>query len=160
MASFADLSLKERLFLLGYRFRKVDPVPWTTPRKPLAQSRVALISTGGVSLPDQAPFDASIRGGDPSWREIPAATDVSRLHIGQRSEAFDHAGFEQDRNLGFPLDRLREMAERGEIGSVAPRAFSVMGSITAPGRFVSRTVPALADRLAQDGADAALLVPV
>jgi len=160
MASFSDLSLKERLFLLGYRFRRIDPIPWAAPRKPLIESRVALVSTCGVSLPGQDPFDLSVRGGDFSYREIPADTDVSRLAVGQRSEAFDHSGLERDRDLAFPLTRLREMAHRGEIGSVSPRAFSVMGSITAPGRFVQTTVPAIADRLAADGADAALLVPV
>ncbi len=160
MASFSDLSLKERLFLLGYRFRRVDPIPWAAPRKALNRSRVALITTGGVSLPEQAPFDLTVRGGDFSSREIPSDADVSRLRIDQRSDAFDHAGFEQDRNLAFPLDRLREMAGRGEIGSLSPRAFSVMGSVTAPGRFVAETAPGIADRLVQDGADAVLLVPV
>jgi D-proline reductase (dithiol) PrdB len=160
MASFSELSLSERLFLLGYRFRRVDPIPWAGAGKPLCQARVALISTGGVFLPEQEPFDPSCRGGDFTYREIPSDTDVSRLRIGQRSQAFDHCGFERDRNLAFPLARLSEMAGRREIGSLSPRAISVMGSITATGRFVRSTVPAIAECLRQDGVEAALLIPV
>ena len=62
--------------------------------------------------------------------------------------------------MGLPLDRLRELEGCGLIGSVAPRHISVMGSITAPGRFVSRTLPAVAEILVEDGVDVALMVPV
>ncbi|HEX5855142.1 MAG TPA: selenoprotein B, partial [Thermoanaerobaculia bacterium] len=74
--------------------------------------------------------------------------------------AFDQAGFRADRNLGFPLERLREMAARGEIGALNGRALSFMGSITAPGRLVKDTAPAAAALLLSDGVDVALLVPL
>ena len=32
---------------------------------------------------------------------------------------FDRSGFQQDLNVVFPVERLREMAADGEIGSVA-----------------------------------------
>jgi D-proline reductase (dithiol) PrdB len=44
------------------------------------------------------------------------------------------------------------------IGDVAPRHFSIMGSITAPGKLVSRTAPEIAAMLRQDAVDAVLLV--
>jgi len=77
-----------------------------------------------------------------------------------RSESFDHEGMHRDPNLAFPLDRLRELAEHGRIGSVNRRHLSFMGSITAPGRLVRDTAPEAARRLVADGVDAALLVPV
>ena len=143
-----------------YRYRVLDPVPFSRPTRPLPGARVALVTTGGVHLPSQAPFDCGVRGGDVSFREIPADADLAILEIAHKSDAFDQSGFRQDRNLGFPLARLREMAARGEIGSLAGRALSFMGSITAPGRLVKETAPAAAALLAADGVDAAFLVPL
>src|SRR5258708_4445276 len=125
-----------------YPYRALDPVPFTRPRKPLLEARVALVTTGGVYMPSQAPFDIELKDCDVSFREIPADADPASLGIAHKSDAFDQSGFRADRNLGFPLDRLREMAARGEIGSLNGRALSFMGSITAPGRLVQETAPA------------------
>jgi D-proline reductase (dithiol) PrdB len=160
VASLSDLSLKNRLFLATYRYRALHPVPFTRPARPLRQARVALVTTGGVHLPSQVPFDNELKGGDVSFREIPADVDVATLGIAHKSDAFDQSGFRADRNLGFPLERLREMAAHGEIGSLNGRALSFMGSITAPGRLVKETAPAAAALLAADGVDAAFLVPL
>ena len=77
-----------------------------------------------------------------------------------RSESFDHSGLREDPNVAFPIDRVRELVERGRIGSVNHRHLSFMGSITAPGRLVRYTGPEAARRLVADGVDVALLVPV
>jgi D-proline reductase (dithiol) PrdB len=148
------------MFLRAYPWRRIDPVPWTPLKKPLASARVALVSSAALVLPTQPPFDARIRGGDVSFREIPAGTDVSTLIDTHRSDTFDHSGIAADANLAFPLDRLHELASAGAIGSVAPRHFSLMGSILAPGRLVRDTAPMIAESLASDEVDVALLVPV
>ncbi len=160
MARLSDLSLRNRVFMARYRYRALDPVPFARPRKPLARARVALVTTGGVHLPSQAPFDGAVKGGDSSFREIPSGTDVETLVIAHKSDAFDQTGFRADRNLGFPLDRLREMAARGEIGALNGRALSFMGSITAPGRLVRETAPGAAALLEADRVDVAFLVPL
>jgi D-proline reductase (dithiol) PrdB len=160
VATLSDLSLKNRLFMATYRYRAVDPVPFARPRKPLRGARVALVTTGGLYAPGQEPFDTGKRGGDVSFRVIPDGADVATLGIAHKSDAFDQTGLAADRNLGFPLDRLREMEAAGAIGGVAPRALSFMGSISAPGRLVKETAPEAAALLAADGADVALLVPL
>ncbi len=160
MAERSEFSAGVRLFLKAYRWRKIDPVPWTPLRKPLAECRVALISSAGFVLPDQVAFDEKIRGGDPSFREIPSDVPVSQLRDTHRSESFDHRGLVRDPNLAFPIDRLRELAESGRIGAVNRRHLSFMGSITAPGRLVSRTAPKAVAALVDDEVDVALLVPV
>ncbi len=160
MASLSELSLRNRLFMATYRYRTLDPVPFARPVTPLAKARVALVTTGGVYLPSQAPFDGGVKGGDASFREIPADADLSALDIAHKSDAFDQTGFRADCNLGFPLERLREMAARGEIGELNGRALSFMGSITAPGRLVKVTAPAAASLLEADRVDVALLVPL
>ncbi len=160
MGTIDEFSLKYRLFLKTYRWRRIDPVPWTPLRKPLSEARVALVSSAGLVLPDQKPFDDSVRGGDYSWRAIPSSTDPAVLIETHRSDAFDRSGLEQDANLVFPLDRIRELAEDGSIGEVAPRHLSFMGSITAPARLTRETAPEAAALLVEDQVDLALLVPV
>jgi D-proline reductase (dithiol) PrdB len=160
MGDLSEFSWPVRLFLQAYPWRRIDPVPWTPLHKPLAECRLALVSSAGFVLPSQAPFDASIKGGDPSFREIPSYVDVKTLIESHRSESFDHSGLKQDPNVAFPINRARELAEVGRIGSVNRRHLSFMGSLTAPGRFVKETVPQAASLLVEDNVDIALLVPV
>ncbi len=160
MVRIRDLALRHRLFMHTYRWRTLDPVPVTERSKPLEECVVALVSSAGLVVPGDRPFDSDIKGGDWSWRTVPSDAEVQSLEEHHRSDAFDHSGIERDRNIGLPLDRLHELAAHGVIGAVAPRHVSVMGSITAPGRFQRDTVPEIVDRLTGDHVDVALLVPV
>jgi D-proline reductase (dithiol) PrdB len=159
MATPDELSLSVRLFLKAYPWRRIDPVHWAPPAKPVAESRVALVSSACFVLPGQEPF-AKVAGGDSSFREVPADADVASFIDTHRSESFDHTGLQRDPNLGFPLDRLRELAAAGRVGSASPVHLSFMGSITAPGRLIRDSAPAAARRLREEGVDVALLVPV
>ena len=160
MGDLSEFAATTRVFLRAYPWRRNDPVPWTSLARPLAEARVALVTSAALVLPDQEPFDESVRGGDTSYRVLDGDLEVSRLRETHRSDSFDHAGLREDPNLGFPIDRLREMAAAGRIGSVAPRHISFMGSITAPGRLTQRSAPAAARLLVADEVDVALLVPV
>ena len=160
MGDLNEFSLKYRLFLKAYQWRRIDPVPWKPLTKPLSDCRVALISSAGFVTSDQVPFDDSIRGGDTSFREIPSTVDVSTLIESHRSDVFDHSGIRQDPNLAFPIERLKELCVAGKIGKINHRHLSLMGSITAPGRLIKRTAPQAVQRLVDDGVDVAVLVPV
>ena len=160
MADLTELSLMTRVFLAAYRWRRIDPVPWSPLRKPLAASKVGIVSTAGLVLPGQPPFDEGVRGGDSSFRVIPSDADLTTLIDTHRSETYDHAGVHSDSNLVLPLDRLRELEHDGRIGSVAGRHLSFMGSITAPGRLTKESAPAAAQLFVEDQVDVALLVPV
>lgn len=160
MGSLNDFSLHIRAFLMTYKWRRIEPVPWTPMKKPLQKSRLAIISSAGFVLKDQIPFDAHIEAGDDSFREIPSDTDVNDLIDAHRSKCFDHSGMQEDPNVAFPIDRIREMEVDGLIGSVAEKHLSFMGSITAPLRLIRRIAPDAARRLTEDNVDAAILVPV
>lgn len=160
MAELSELSLQSRLFLRAYPWRKIDPVPWAPLRRPLAQANIALVSTAGLVLPGQPAFDEDVRGGDWSYREIPSDADVRSMIDTHRSGTYDHSGVRSDPNLGFPLERLHELAASGVIGSVNRRHYSLMGSITAPGRLRAESAPAVAHALAEDRVEAVLLVPI
>jgi D-proline reductase (dithiol) PrdB len=160
MAVINELSLPLRAFLRFYRWRSLDPVPWTRMTKRLAEANLSIISTGGLIERSQPEFDRWVQGGDYSFRTIAADADVNTLIDSHRSESFDHSGMQADPNLVFPLDRFRELARDGRIGRINHRHWSFMGSITAPGRLVARTAPEAAQQAVEDGVDAALLVPV
>ena len=160
MVETRELSVGLRDFLKTYPWRRIDPVPTASLSKPISKCRVALVSSAGFVVPGEEPFSDSARGGDYSFRVIPGTMDVQSLEEHHDSVSFSHDGVEADRNMGLPLDRLHELAAAREIGSVAPRHFSVMGSITAPSRYVKSTLPMIADLLIEDRVDIALMVPV
>jgi D-proline reductase (dithiol) PrdB len=145
--------------LRGYSWRRIDPVPLAPLRKPIADSCVAIVSTAGLVPPGAHPFDKIGAGGDVSYRVVPADTEVQTLRDYHRSKGFDHTGIARDRNLAFPLDRLRELVDSGEIGRSAPRHISFMGSISEPDGLIEQTAPEAARLLVEDGVDVAILLP-
>src|SRR5690242_17656989 len=107
-----------------YRYRSVDWAPGARLAKPLRQAKLALITTAGLHMPDQPPFDLRNLGGDFSFREIPGSVNVEDLRIAHRSTGVDWSGASEDRNLVFPLDRLRELVDCGAVGEINHRHFS------------------------------------
>jgi D-proline reductase (dithiol) PrdB len=162
LARYEDMSLAARLFMKSYPFSRYAPheVPCAPLPKPLREARVALVTTGGLHLPDQPPFDESVRLGDASFREIPSGLDPQVLLESHRSGSFDHSGVAADRNMALPLDRFRELVEQRVIGELNHRHFSFMGAIIGPSRLIEETGPEVAGLLRQDGVDAAFLTPV
>ena len=160
MGDINEFSLKYRIFLKTYPWRRIDPVPWSPLKKPLKDCRLLLVTTAGFSTTGQMPFDDSFLSSDTSIREIPGDADVSNLIENHRSDAFDHTGIRQDPNLAFPLDRMRELSEGGRIGSLNHRHLSLMGSLTAPGRLIKKAITPIVPRLVEDQVDIALIIPV
>lgn len=160
MGELDEFSLPVKIFLKSYRWRRIKDLPWATLDKPLAESKLGLVSSAGLVGPDQEPFDEEMRGGDPSYRVIPTSVDLQALVDSHRSESYDHSGLHQDPNLALPIDRAKELVERERIGSLNERHLSFMGSITAPGRLLRDTLPEAVSLFVNDQVDVALLVPV
>ena len=97
MGEITEFSTSIRLFLKAYPWRRIDPVPSVQLTKPLADCRLALVSSAGFVGPEHEPFDDSVRGGDVSFRDIPFDIDPARLIDTHRSESFDHSGMTKDR---------------------------------------------------------------
>jgi D-proline reductase (dithiol) PrdB len=91
-------------------------------------------------------------------RVIPATVPAGDQLISHVSINFDRAGFQRDRNVVFPLDRLRELAAEGVIGGVAGSHYTVMGS-TDP-VAMAEAADQIAGQLQQERIDAVLLTPV
>jgi hypothetical protein len=111
------LDFLSRKVMRGWAEHVAPPatVPWAPLRRPLAASRVALVSSAGVALRSQPPFDQEGERnpwwGDPSYRLIPRATlteDVRLYHL-----HIDITFGEHDLNCVLPLERLGELEAAG-----------------------------------------------
>ena len=98
------------------------------------------------------------RGRDPHYLAIPATTRLEDLLCSHISINFDRTGLQEDWNVAFPIERLRELAAEGTIGSMADTHYSFMGA-TDP-LEMERYARELAGRLKQDNVDSVLLAPV
>lgn len=154
MVRLNDLSEAEREHIMG----KELPVYETTSSvggPPLRERRVALVTTAGLHRTDDDAFSFV----DLTYRVIPGTTDSRHLTMTHSSVHFDRSGFHEDVNVVFPLDRLRELAANGIVGSVADHHYSLMGAGWPPA-MIESTCSELATLLHADNVDAVCLVPV
>jgi len=160
MVRLADLPSWEREHMLD-KVRAIendggfDSNPWVSGSL-LNRRRVAIITTAGLHERDDRPFAPGAAATD--YRVIPGATDAGALVMSHLSINYDRTGFQQDVNVVFPIDRLRELAADGVIGSVADYHYSFMGA--APIRELEPRARQLAGLLKKDKVDAVLLSPV
>jgi D-proline reductase (dithiol) PrdB len=153
MARLEDFDELGRDYLLSMPMPVFETTPWANP-PPIANARIAIISTAGLQRQGDRPF--SVDSSD--FRLIPGDTPAADLAMSHISTNFDRTGFQEDANVVLPLDRLRNLAAQGEVGSVASVHYSFMGA-THPAKMES-TARHLAGLLKQDAIDIALLVPV
>ena len=153
MARLEQIPEPERTHLLAKQCPVFEKTPWVTG-PPLPQRRVVIISTAGLHRRGDRPF--SLLSDD--YRVIPGDIPAADLVMSHTSTNFDRTGFQNDINVIFPLDRLRDLAGRGIIGGVADYHYSFMGA--ADPRKLEPTVRALAALIGNDRVDAVLLVPV
>jgi D-proline reductase (dithiol) PrdB len=150
----ADLPPVDAQHLLSKNTLQFDTEPFVDG-PPLAERRVAIISTAGLHPADQDNFNLR----DTGYRAIPGAYNADELVMSHASVNFDRTGFQQDINIVFPIDRLRELEAEGEIGSVAACHYSFMGAGWEP-KEIEASCNQLAGLLKEDQVNAALLVPV
>lgn len=127
-------------------------IPYTPRRRDLRELTLALVTTAGVHLREQEPFDLD---GDNSWRLIPGDAPTQQLMV--THEHYDHRHADADINCVFPLDRLRELAERGVIGGVGDKHLGFMGYTQRLRDLYERAAPEMANVIERSQADAVLL---
>jgi len=137
-------------------------IPWTPLSKPMSDCRVALISTAGIALKTDRPFDQEGEQrnpwwGDPSYRVIPRTATEKDIRV--YHQHIDPGFAERDLNCLLPIERLIELAEAGEVGSAAPSHYSFMGYILEPQDLLEKSVPAIIGHLRDEEVDVVVLVP-
>jgi D-proline reductase (dithiol) PrdB len=144
---------------------KLEPqreIPWTPLSKPLAECTVALISTGGIALKTDRPFDQEGERrnpwwGDPSYRIIPNTArtgDIRVYHLHINPEAA-----ESDMNCLLPIERLNDLVTSGTVGRAAPSHYSFMGYVLKPQELLEKSIPAMIDQMRAEKVDVVVMIP-
>ncbi len=136
------------------------PLPPLVPlARPLNQARIGVVTAAGVHLESQQPFDMDDSEGDSSFRVLPADALPADLTI--THDYYDHRAADRDLNLIYPVERLGDLAARGEIGGVAPRHVGMMGHLYGAQwtRLNRDTAAQIADVFREDEVDLVLAVP-
>lgn len=140
----------------AYGWRRLSEPPAFVPlEKPLSESRLGLVGSGGIYEHGQTAFHFR---DDISFRVIDttAGTDALRAtHF-----AYDLEDARRDPNVVFPIDPLQRLVEEGELGELSERAYAFMGGIYSSRKVEQTLAPELVSRLLSDEVDVALLVPV
>ena len=149
-----------RLGYPAYRWAHFDEVPFTPLARPLAQSRLALITTAAPYQPgvgDQgpgAPYNAAAKFYKVYSDSSDATPDLRISHVG-----YDRVHTTaEDPGTWLPLGRLREAVKSGRIGALTAR-FHGAPTNRSQRATTETDAPELLRRCREDGADAALLVP-
>lgn len=153
MARLEDLPEPMYSHLADLPCPSFESTPWALGPN-LTKARIALISTAGLHRRGDRPF----AGMDSDYRVIPGHTQAKDLVMTHISTNFDRTGFVQDWNVVFPLERLQELAQEKQIGSVADYHYSFMGA-TDPNQMAS-AAENLSGLLQGDQVDAVFLIPV
>lgn len=134
---------------------ELGPPPLTRPRRRLEHSRVIILTSAGVrhkSEPAFAPVN------DLTFRELDATISSADLAPSHPTPVRKPA--EQDINVVYPIDRLRELADTGLIGGVTSFHISYLGTIKKLTDLVTNLAPDMVRAAKEAEADAALLVPL
>ena len=150
---------REQYSALGYQpyewAERPDPPAWVPLTKPLEESRILLLGSGGAYKRGQVAFHWK---DDTGIRLIPSdqpATDVRVTHF-----AYDLRDARSDPNVVFPLEGLRDMVVEKRLGQLTSKAITFMGGIYSSRRVKEELAPKIVQEVRDQRADIALLVPV
>lgn len=137
-------------------------IPWTPMAKPLSQTTIALVTSAGISLRTDPPFDMEREKreavwGDRSYRAIPRRTtekdiEVNHLHI--KTEYI-----KQDINVMLPLARMVEFEREKIIGCLASTAYSFYGFQWQSTDFLNEAIEPISKSMKLEGVEGVLLTP-
>lgn len=131
--------------------------PETIVAKPLTDCTVALVTTAGVHLKTDRPFDVDNPAGDPPYRLIPAEAQEDELTV---THIYYNTKFTKaDPTTVFPLPQLRELAGKGGIRAVADVNIGLNGGILETSVVEQEAIPKAAALFENEQVDIALLVP-
>ncbi len=144
----------------AYRWAHFAEVPFTPLATPLAQARIALITTA-------APFQPGVGDQGPGAR-YNAAAKFYKVYSDSSETIPDvrisHVGYDrthtsaEDPSTWFPLARLQAAVKAGRIGALTER-FHGAPTNRSQRVTIETDAPELLRRCREDGAQAAILVP-
>lgn len=144
-----------------YRWAHYGEAPFAAIKKPLAESRIGLVTTA-------APFDPA-KGEQGPGAPYNAAAKFYTVYSGDTAHDHDlrisHVGYDrthttaEDSNSWFPLPALRQAVRAGRIGELAPR-FHGVPTNRSHRVTLEQDCPGLLQRCREDRVDAIVLIAV
>lgn len=138
-----------------------DDAVWAPFAKRLSDSKIALLTSAGLFIDrEQEPFDTEREKehpewGDPTWRSIDGAAQVSVAHL-----HINTADIAADPEIALPRTMLAQLAGEGVIGAAAEHHYAVMGyqhrRLT---DWRERTAPEIVSALRDEQVDGMILAP-
>ena len=139
----------------------VQPRNISAPSGPgvaLAQSKLMLVTSSGAYLRDsQEQFDDQSKIGDYSLRIFPSNTPFDQIEFAHSHYKHDYVN--QDPQVLIPLRHLKNFAEEGLIGELAPYTLSFSGYQPNVDQLIKELIPKIIKTAKEMGVQAALLVP-
>ena len=149
-----------RKFIPDEEFRGF--IPRTPLAKPLSRTTLALVTSAGISLKTDPPFDMEREKkeavwGDRSYRAIPRGTtekdiEVNHLHINTNY-------IKRDINVILPLARMEEFEQEKIIGRLAPTSYSFYGFQWENTDFLREAIEPISRKMKLEGVEAVLMTP-
>lgn len=137
-------------FERAYVWAHFEDVPFTPLGKPLTESKLAVVSTS--ALYDREATDPRYVASG-SMQEPPARLYANDLAWAKNVTHMD------DRGSYFPVEPLKAMVDDGRLGALSGR-FHCAPTEYSQRRTREGDAPEILQRLREDGADIALLVPL
>ena len=151
MVKLVDMPAVGRGFIADLEKPEIAQEKWTEPVAAVDR-RVAIVSSAAVSRRGEKPFSWLAR----DYRAFGKNDrDLVMTHV---AVEYDRTAWQQDLNTIIPLDRLEEMADSGEIGSVADEHYAFMGA--ADPMDMEPAAHEVAARMRTDNVNTVFLVPV
>ena len=136
-----------------YVWARFEDVPFARPEKPVAETRLAIVTTSSPMERAEARRAGIKEVWSDSTVEPPAALFTDNVSWAKESTHTD------DRESFVPIDALERLIARGRLGALADRFHGI------PTRYSQRETreieaPEILRRCREDGAEAALLIPL
>jgi len=128
----------------------------------LSEATFALVTSAGISLKTDPPFDMEREKREPTWgdrsfRAIPRDTSVTDINVNHLHINTDY--ILQDMDVVLPMARMREFESEGIIGRLAPTAYSFYGFQWESSEFLTEAIKPMSERMHAEGVDAVILTP-
>jgi D-proline reductase (dithiol) PrdB len=131
-------------------------VPFTPFDRTLQKSTIAIVTAAGVHMKEQEPFNIADELGDLGYRVMQQDVDASQLMVTHHH--YDHADADEDINVVFPIDVLRDLQAEGFIEGVAKKHVGYMGYTMQLKAMYEGTAPQIANEIDRGSrADAVVL---
>lgn len=130
-------------------------IPFTPFEQPLNKAIVALVSSTGIHMKSQEPFDLKDEQGDRSFRVIPGDVHLSDLMI--TNPHYDHSDADLDVNCVFPIETLRTLVSEGTIAGVGEKMVGLMGHTQQLKRIQDDTAIKIATEIERSRANTVIL---